>query len=53
MIILLNEKNARNYDILIIHKRVKTYNFRDIDFVLKDNERKFCFYINDRIDKNN
>ena len=58
MIILLNKKNARNYNILMIqeswrsHERTKTCNSRDIDFVLKDNEKRIHFYINDRFDSN-
>ena len=59
MITLLHEMRIRNYDILMIQKswrhyeRTKTYNSRDIDFTLKNNEKKICFYVNNRIDDNN
>ena len=29
------------------------YNSRDIDFTLKNNDERMCFYINNRIDDNN
>ena len=32
---------------------MKTYNSRDIDFILKNNKKKKCFYINNRINDNN
>ena len=59
MITLLHEMSIKDYDILMIqkswwhHKRTKTYNSRDIDFILKDNEKRTCFYVNNRIDDNN
>ena len=59
MIILLHEKKIKNYDILMIqkswryHEETRTYNSRDIDFTLKNNDKKTCFYINNRIDDNN
>ena len=28
------------------------YSSRDIDFTLKNNEKKTCFYVNNRIDDN-
>ena len=58
MMILLNEKSIRNYDILMIqkswrfHERMKMYNSRGIDFTLKNNKKKICFYINNHIDSN-
>ena len=59
MIILLHEKRIKNYDILIIqklwrhHKKTRTYSSRGIDFILKNNDEKTCFYVNNRIDDNN
>ena len=59
IITLLNERNARNYNILIIQKswrlyeKARTCSFRNIDFVLKDNKERIYFYINDRINSNN
>ena len=58
MIILLHEMRIRDYDILMIqeswrhHEKAKTYNSRGIDFTLKDNEEKTCFYVNNRINGN-
>ena len=59
MIILLHEKRIKNYNILMIqklwqhHEKTRTYNSRDIDFTLKNNNEKTCFYVNNRIDGNN
>ena len=59
MITLLHEMKIRDYNILIIqkswqhHEKAKMYNSRDIDFILKDNEEKTYFYVNNRIDDNN
>ena len=59
MIILLHEMRIRNYNILMIqkswwhHEKTRTYSSRDIDFTLKNNKKKTCFYINNRIDDNN
>ena len=59
MIILLHKKKIKNYDILMIqkswryHEKARTYNSRGIDFILKNNDKKMCFYINNRIDDNN
>ena len=58
MITLLHKKRIRNYDILMIqkswrhHEETKTYNSCDTDFILKNNEEKTCFYVNNRIDDN-
>ena len=59
MITLLHEKRIKNYDILMIqkswqhHEETKMYNLCGIDFTLKNNEEKTCFYVNNRIDDNN
>ena len=59
MIILLHEKKIKNYDILMIqkswrhHEKTRTYNSRDTDFILKNNDEKTCFYVNNRINDNN
>ena len=59
MIILLHEKRIKNYDILMIQKswrhyeKTRTYNPRGIDFILKNNNKRTCFYVNNRIDDNN
>ena len=58
IIILLHEKRIKNYDILMIqkswqhHEKTQTYNSLGIDFTLKNNEKKMCFYVNNRIDDN-
>ena len=58
MIILLHEKRIKNYDILMIqkswrhHEKTRMYNSRGTDFILKNNDEKTCFYINNRIDGN-
>ena len=58
MIILLHEKKIKNYDILMIqkswrhHEKTRTYNSRNIDFTLKNNNKRTCFYVNNRIDDN-
>ena len=58
MITLLHEMRIKDYDILMIqeswrhHEKTKTYNSRDINFILKNNEKKTCFYINNRINDN-
>ena len=49
----------KDYDILMIqeswqyYEEARTYNSRDIDFTLKDNKEKTCFYVNNCIDDNN
>ena len=59
MITLLHEMSIKDYDILMIqkswrhHEGARTYNPRDINFILKNNEKKTCFYVNNRIDDNN
>ena len=59
MIILLHKKKIKNYKSLIIqkswrhHEEIQTYNSRDTDFILKNNNEKTCFYVNNRIDDNN
>ena len=59
IIILLHEKRINNYNILIIqklwqhHEETQTYNSRGINFTLKNNNEKTCFYINNCIDDNN
>ena len=59
MIILLHEKKIKNYNLLIIQKlcqyyeKTRTYNSRNIDFILKNNDEKTCFYVNNYIDDNN
>ena len=59
MITLLHKKRIKDYDILMIqkswrhHEKTKTYNSCDIDFILKNNERKTYFYVNNRINDNN
>ena len=59
MITLLHEVRIRDYDILMIqeswrhYEEAKMYNSRDINFILKNNEKKTCFYVNNRIDDNN
>ena len=51
MLILLNEKNIKNYNILIIQKSWRFYeemkmcSLRDIDFILKNNEKKYVFIL--------
>ena len=51
IIILLYEKRIKNYNILIIqkswryHERTWTYNSRDIDFILKNNDEKTYFIL--------
>ncbi len=58
MIALLHEKKIKNYDILILQElwwfdeNFKAYCSVTIDFTLKNNENKICFYINKRIDSN-
>ena len=58
MIALLHKKRIKNYNILIIqklwwyHQKTRMYSLCDIDFTLKNNERKICFYVNNCIDDN-
>ena len=58
MITLLHEMRIKDYDILMIqkswrhYKKTRTYNLRGIDFTLKNNKEKTCFYVNNRIDDN-
>ncbi len=58
MIALLHEKKIKNYDILILQELwwfddiFKAYCSTIVDFMLKNNENKICFYINKRIDSN-
>ncbi len=58
MIALLYKKKIKNYDILILQKFwwfddiFKAYCSATVNFMLKNNEYKICFYINKRIDSN-
>ncbi len=58
MIALLHEKKIKNYDILILqefwwfNENFRAYCSATVDFTLKNNENKICFYINKRIDSN-
>ncbi len=58
MIALLHEKKIKNYDILILQElwwfdeNFKVYCSTIVDFMLKNNENRICFYINKRIDSN-
>ena len=58
IIALLHEKKIKNYDILILQEfwwfdeNFKAYCSATVDFTLKNNESKICFYINKRIDSN-
>ena len=58
MIVLLHEKKIKNYDILILQElwwfdeNFKAYCSATVDFTLKNNENRICFYINKRIDSN-
>ena len=58
MITLLHEMKIKDYNILMIqkswrhHKEARMYNSHDINFTLKDNKEKTCFYVNNRIDDN-
>ncbi len=58
MIILLYEKKIKNYDILILQEFwwfddiFKAYCSATVNFILKNNEDRICFYINKRINSN-
>ncbi len=58
MITLLHEKNLKNYDILILQElwwfddSFKAYCSAIVNFMLKNNEDRICFYINKKIDSN-
>ncbi len=58
MIALLHEKKIKNYNILILQElwwfdeNFRAYCSVTVDFTLKNNEDKICFYINKRIDSN-
>ncbi len=58
MIVLLHEKKIKNYNILILQKlwwfdeNFRVYCSITVNFTLKNNENKICFYINKRIDSN-
>ncbi len=58
MITLLHEKKIKNYDILILQElwwfdeNFRAYCSATVNFTLKNNENKICFYINKRIDSN-
>ncbi len=58
MIALLHEKKIKNYDILILQELwwfddiFRAYCSATVDFMLKNNEDRICFYINKRIDNN-
>ncbi len=58
MIALLHEKKIKNYDILILQEFwwfddiFRAYCSVTVNFMLKNNEDKICFYINKRIDSN-
>ena len=58
MIMLLHEKKIKNYDILILQEFwwfndiFRAYCSATVDFMLKNNEDKICFYINKKINSN-
>ncbi len=58
MIALLHEKKIKNYDILILQEFwwfddiFRAYCSATVNFMLKNNEDKICFYINKRINSN-
>ncbi len=58
MITLLHEKKIKNYNILILQEFwwfddiFKAYCSATVNFTLKNNEDRICFYINKRIDSN-
>ncbi len=58
IITLLHEKKIKNYDILILQELwwfddiFKAYCSVTVDFMLKNNEDKICFYINKKINSN-
>ncbi len=58
MIALLHEKKIKNYNILILQKlwrfdeNFRAYCLATVNFILKNNESRICFYINKRIDSN-
>ncbi len=58
MITLLHKKKIKNYDILILQElwwfdeNFRAYCSTIVNFTLKNNENKICFYINKRIDSN-
>ncbi len=58
IIALLHEKKIKNYDILILQELwqfddiFRTYCSAIVDFMLKNNKDRICFYINKRIDSN-
>ena len=58
MIVLLHEKKIKNYDILILQElwwfdeNFRAYCSAIVNFTLKNNESRICFYINKRIDSN-
>jgi len=59
MIALLQKRKIQKYNILVIQEswrfceKAKTYNLDCVNFTLKNNDEKICFYINKRIDSNN
>jgi len=59
IIALLQEKKIQKYNILMIQKswrfreRAKIYNSSRVDFAIKNNDERTCFYINKSIDSNN
>ncbi len=58
MIALLHEKKIKNYDILIFQElwwfdeNFRAYCSVTVNFMLKNNKNRICFYINKRIDSN-
>jgi len=58
MIVLLHEKKIKNYDILILQEFwwfddiFRAYCLAIVNFMLKNNEDRICFYINKRINSN-
>ncbi len=58
MIALLHKKKIKNYDILILQElwwfdeNFRAYCSVTVNFMLKNNESRICFYINKRIDSN-
>ncbi len=58
MIVLLHEKKIKNYNILILQEFwqfndiFRAYCSATVNFMLKNNKDRICFYINKKIDSN-
>ncbi len=58
IITLLHEKKIKNYDILILQEfwwfdeNFRAYCSATVNFTLKNNESRICFYIYKKIDSN-